>query len=124
MTRPLLISLAVTIAVISATALPLCGAMFRCGCSLAHASSACNIHHAMGPHCPWCVKRGKAFACSFAFVLPASIVSLCAVVRRRRSIWAASSVGIISYLLLGALCGLVTAKVMHYPTWFGWRLGA
>jgi hypothetical protein len=124
MTRPFLISLAVTIAVMSATALPLCGTMFRCGCSLAHGSSACSMHHVMGPHCPWCVKRGTAFGASFAFVLPAAVGSVLVAARRRRSVLAASSAGIITYLALAALCGFITAKIMHYPTWFGWPVGA
>jgi hypothetical protein len=33
-----------------------CGAVFQCGCRplWAGADAFCNIHHASGPHCPWC----------------------------------------------------------------------
>jgi len=33
-----------------------CDLVFDCGCRSvwAGASTACNIHHTAGPHCPWC----------------------------------------------------------------------
>ncbi|HEY7957816.1 MAG TPA: hypothetical protein VII38_21060 [Polyangia bacterium] len=46
-------ALAVVALVAAAGAHTLCNAFFHCGCrgwSAAH----CNIHHAMGPRCPWC----------------------------------------------------------------------
>lgn len=34
-----------------------CGLIFDCGCTSVWAGGAalCNVNHASGPHCPWCV---------------------------------------------------------------------
>ena len=34
----------------------ICNLIYRCGCQSLWAGAAqhCNIHHAAGPHCPWC----------------------------------------------------------------------
>jgi len=102
------------------TALPLCGLMFRCGCSLAHGAHLCSIHHAMGPQCPWCVERGKAFGFSFLAVVTVVAASLFVLARWRKPIWVGSIVGVAVYLIVAIAAGWMTAKVMDYPTWFGW----
>jgi len=115
------ISQLLTLAVIAATGLPLCGAMFRCGCSVTGGSSHCNMHHADGsPHCPWCAAFGLAPALTFLAVLP--VVGACVHVaeRRGRSIPLAVGVGLAAYAPLVTTAGWVTAKAMGYPTWFGW----
>src|SRR5216683_7971872 len=48
-----------------------CAWIFRCGChSLwAGAAETCNIHHAVGKHCPWCSYGNAGFALAFALIL-------------------------------------------------------
>jgi hypothetical protein len=116
------ISQAITLAVIALTALPLCGQMFRCGCTLTGGARHCNVHHADGPQCPWCVASGKAFILSFLAILPGSATAVYAASRWRHSILFATLAGSIAYLLLAASAGLITAHAMGYPNWFGWRL--
>jgi hypothetical protein len=113
------IGFAVVFVVMSATALPLCGQMFRCGCSMAGAASHCNIHHAGGPHCPWCAGGGKAFGWSFLAVLPGVAGCVYAAARWRRSVVVAAVAGTVAYALIGVAAGWVTARAMAYPTWFG-----
>lgn len=47
-----------------------CDLVFRCGCrSLWNgADVACNIHHAAGPHCPWCAIGTAGGVAVFAFI--------------------------------------------------------
>jgi hypothetical protein len=49
-----------------ATYLPICDALFDCGCRWFFLGGAahCNIHHAGPPHCPVCADRlvGAAFS--------------------------------------------------------------
>jgi hypothetical protein len=117
------ISQTITLAVIAATALPLCGQMFRCGCALTSGAQHCNVHHADGgPQCPWCVASGKASILSFLVMLPGSAAAIHVVSRWRRSVLVCTLVGSIVYFLLAASAGFVTAHAMGYPTWFGWRL--
>lgn len=112
-------TLPIVLAIMSATALPLCGQMFRCGCSFAHGSAMCNIHHQTMPHCPWCQKSGTAFAASFLAVIPITGGTIFVLARRRKSIWLCSLAGTSAYLISAIAAGWVTAKVMGYATWFG-----
>jgi hypothetical protein len=116
------ITLPIVLTIISATALPLCGLMFRCGCSLAHGSSTCNIHHQAMPHCPWCQESGTAFGLSFLAVLPITTGAIFIPSRRRKSIWLCTLAGTGFYLISAIAAGWVTAKVMGYGTWFGWSV--
>jgi hypothetical protein len=62
------LALAAAIAISAVLFIDVCGLVFGCGCrSLwAGASIACNIHHAQGPHCPWCAHPMAAGAVAFA----------------------------------------------------------
>ncbi|MGH9388328.1 MAG: hypothetical protein ACRD1Z_01850 [Vicinamibacteria bacterium] len=62
------LALAAAIGVSSVFFIDVCGLVFGCGCrSLwAGASEACNIHHAAGPHCPWCAHPVAAGAVAYA----------------------------------------------------------
>jgi hypothetical protein len=116
-----LISLPLTLGIIAATALPLCGQMFRCGCTFSGATN-CNIHHAMAPHCPWCVQSHKAFVLSFLAILPAATGVVYASARRRKSILTSTFLGTAAYLTTALIAGFITAKALNHPTWFGWNL--
>jgi hypothetical protein len=112
------ISQALMLGVIAATALPLCGQMFRCGCTFAGAAH-CNIHHALPPHCPWCVQSHKAFLLSFLAILPATTGVLYAAAWSRKSVVIAMLLGAATYLATAGAAGWITAKALGYPTWFG-----
>jgi hypothetical protein len=116
------ISQTITWAVIAVTGLPLCGQMFRCGCTLTSGREHCSMHHADGPQCPWCVASGKASILCFLVMLPGSAAAVYAASRCSRSVLFGSLIGSITYFLLAAAAGWVTAHAMGYPTWFGWRL--
>ena len=112
------LSLVLTLVLIVVTALPLCGQMFRCGCTFAGAAH-CNIHHATPPHCPWCAHDSRAFYLSFAAILPFTTGAIYTVTRRRKSLLLGTLSGAAAYLLIALVTGFVTAKVMGYSNWFG-----
>jgi len=53
------VALAVAVIAAAATHLPVCDALFGCGCRwfFLGGSAHCNIHHAAPPHCPICADR-------------------------------------------------------------------
>jgi hypothetical protein len=121
----LVAGLGVLLVVSFATVLPLCGVMFRCGCSIRHGERECNVHVSGVPHCPWCEGGAKAFLPGYALAMAAAGATLAAVMGRRRkaSGWVGVAAAVGVYLLVVSLAALVTAKVMHYPYWFGIRVG-
>ena len=64
----------------AAFAINFCATLFQCGCQSFWAGSAdhCNIHHRVGPHCPWCTHGGMGFVGS---MLPVFLVQAWAVFR-------------------------------------------
>jgi hypothetical protein len=99
--------------------LPICGAMFRCGCTLWSFERYCNIHHAGGPHCPWCVGGAKVMLPGYLVAMLVATTIELIWLRRHRSIGLAMLLGAVSYLACLIASGWVVAKMMHYPTWFG-----
>jgi hypothetical protein len=102
-------------------ALPLCGLIFWCGCTLTSGWRWCNIH-TPGPHCPWCAQP-RSFALAFALsVAGASGLMVCALRFRRSSMIWATVAGAVGFWLTLSAAGLVTAKLSGYPRWYGLRL--
>lgn len=62
-----LLALSVTAGLSGFFLLDLCNWLFACGCRnwLAGAVTHCNIHHANGPHCPWCAIGALSFWATF-----------------------------------------------------------
>jgi hypothetical protein len=115
------ISMGVTAVVAGVTLLPLCGAMFRCGCSLGHGAGQCNMHDAGGPHCPWCAGGWGVIAGNFGPMLVGVVAGVHAGIRWvRATVWAGVAGGGIGYALAGLVAGWVTTRVVGYPFWFGW----
>ena len=109
---PLLLVLAST----ATLHLPLCGALFRCGCVTpwTGGSDHCNIHAAQGPHCPWCAHTGVGTA-GFALTL-ASPVAAYVLVRRRGASLRAATLAAVAVVPLGALlAGAATWVATDYP---------
>jgi hypothetical protein len=122
--RRWLVSLELLVAVSIATALPLCALSFRCGCTMMHGERECNVHDRFGPHCPWCEGGAKAFLPGYVAAMAGAVLVTAGGLRRReRAMWMVVVCGVGVYLMLMLLGTLVTAKVMHYPIWMGWRIG-
>jgi hypothetical protein len=108
---------------IAGSAMPLCGAMFGCGCS-ALGTGHCNIHTPGVPHCPWCAVHKGIGAGVFMGMLLAGIAGAyggVGLVRRGR-VFAGVGLGLFAYLVLASLTGLILAITMKYPLWWGIRV--
>jgi hypothetical protein len=117
-------SLGLVFAISMATVLPLCQLSFRCGCTLMHGERDCNVHERSGAHCPWCEGGARAFLPGYAAAMAGAALAMMGGLKRwNRSVWPALGCGVAAYFLAMALATLVTAKVMHYPIWMGWRIG-
>jgi hypothetical protein len=118
----LIVQFLVLLVVSVGTVLPLCDAMFRCGCSVRRGETQCNVHVRGVPHCPWCEGGAKAFLPGYAAAMAAAGATLAGTTSRRKTAWVGAVAALGVYLLVVSLAALVTAKVMHYPYWFGLRL--
>jgi hypothetical protein len=110
------------ITVMGVTLLPLCGAVFQCGCHITSGERHCNVHHAGGPHCPWCSAGVWVVGANFAGIFAGTAAAACAGLRWRWRVWAGVGAGTIGFLLAVAVVTLVTAVAVGYPVWFGVRL--
>ena len=106
--------------------LPLCGAMFSCGCSLLTAAKYCNIHNPAGPHCPWCQSHAWAGVSFVAMLAAGGMGAWGGLARGQLQVWrrtlAAIALGLISAGVVGSLFGLIIAIAYRYPTWWGMRI--
>jgi hypothetical protein len=97
----------------------LCNLVFTCGCTYVWAGAAdgCNVHHASGPHCPWCSHGRDGF---FWVLLPiVGAETLALVLLRRRPMAVRVLAAGAAYLLAGAAAGLAIALVDRYPRFLG-----
>jgi hypothetical protein len=123
MRRLLLINLAIAFCVSMVTVLPLCSALFRCGCTMLHGDRACNVHERFGPHCPWCEGGAKAFLPGYLVAMLVGGGGAWLSLRwRPAGFWRAMVSGVVAYHLTMVLAAWVTAKLMHYPFWLAWRV--
>jgi hypothetical protein len=121
--RSFWIALGVMLAVMAVTLLPLCGSLFGCGCTMMHGAAHCNIHHAAGPHCPWCAGAGPVVLLNFIVIAAGTAASIWIVQRwRGPGIMVGLVGGVIGYLASASLAGLATALAMGYPIWWGLRI--
>ena len=107
-------AVAVTMLVAVIIALPVCNLFFGCGCDLT-GSHACNIHHAVGPHCPWCT--AKWIFPLVVLVWLAGAWAAVRLMRRARGRHAASTIGagMVGLALAMLVSGVVTYLVSGYP---------
>lgn len=84
---------------------PWCGLAFGCGCTWLWAGTArfCNIHHATGAHCPWCLHGTAAFLLTAAGIALAQSAVVGTVQRRGRSGPAATLAGVAMFFLAGSV---------------------
>jgi hypothetical protein len=97
----------------------LCHLIFRCGCSWAWAGAAsrCNVHNPAPPHCPWCCHGLAGFLWVPAIILPAEAAVILGL--RKRGTLAQIAGAAVTYLVVGAAAGLLSALLDGYPRWLG-----
>jgi hypothetical protein len=105
-------SLALLGAIAVAVAHPVCNLLFRCGCGWLGASR-CNIHHAIGPHCPWCTDRWPFVVAGAVWL--AGAWSGVTVGRRLGGGWGALCGGLVGLVAAMLLSGWATAALTGYP---------
>jgi hypothetical protein len=111
---------------VAGSAMPLCGEMFGCGCSVL-GTGRCNIHTPGVPHCPWCaVHRGVGASVFLGMLLAGTAGAYGGVAIARKPGWRRTiggvGLGLIAYVLVASLLGLILAVTMKYPTWWGFRV--
>jgi hypothetical protein len=109
-----ILALVAAIALSSVFFVDVCGLVFRCGCrSLwAGASSACNIHHAVGPHCPWCAHPLAAGAVAFFGV--AAVQALVLLRPGRGGVALRFALALLSFPLTAGLVGVIQGLLWDY----------
>jgi hypothetical protein len=82
----LAVSAVIALALTAATYLPVCGLVYRCGCTwfFAGGSAKCNIHNPAPPHCPACTSHLAGLRLGVALAAPAFVGSLLLLRRRGR----------------------------------------
>lgn len=89
----------------------ICDLLFRCGCTFLSVEG-CNMHHAAGPHCPWCM-RPTLFFSSGALWLGGTYAALRLVKGRRLPLLiAAALLGFCAGVLIS---GVLTVAISGYP---------
>ena len=103
--------------------LPLCGLLFRCGCTWLWAGGMdhCNIYEAMPPHCPWCSAPAWAAWIPFRGLIVFMAVAAVVAGRHGAAWWRRPLAAVLTFLIVGLLSGWLFAVAMAYPTflWFG-----
>lgn len=107
----------VALAAVTAAALyPLCNLLHRCGCVAlwAGGAAACNVHAAVGPHCPWC-EHPALGALAMLGILGSQALVLRALSRRGAPLGVAMAGALASLAPALLLTGAVLWLVTDYP---------
>lgn len=90
-----------------------CGATFACGCrSLWNgAATACNIHNAGPPHCPWCQYPTAGALAFFAVAATQATVVFCP---GKLGLWPRLGLAITALPLVGGATGLLQGWLWGY----------
>jgi hypothetical protein len=105
--------------------LPLCGAIFQCGCSYLWSTRDlhCNIHNPVPPHCPWCIAPFHNQALSsliqmipFVVILLSSLISIrISRLKFGKNYIKQLAAGIMGSLLAMLVVAWIYGKIYHYP---------
>jgi hypothetical protein len=112
---------ALVLCALAAAALyPFCGLVFRCGCTAIWmtAASHCNVHHATGPHCPWCEHPGLGTVGLFLTLVIQALLYV-TVLQRSRSAATAGFASVLSFPPAALLAALLTWLPTDYPHFLG-----
>ena len=104
------------IALAGAALYPFCGLVFRCGCvAMGWGGAAhCNVHGALGPHCPWCEHPWLGNV-GLVLTLTAQGFLYRAVFRRSRSALTAGFAAALAFPLPALLAAFITWLPTDYP---------
>jgi len=116
------VAYAVVFVLLAASVLPLCGLMFSCGCTILTGDRDCNMHHASGPHCPWCTGGLLVQIGHFGAILWASVLGTVMGARGGR-VWKGIAGGCAGFLVVTLVGGLGVCWITGYPRWMGLDLG-
>ena len=105
------------------TLIPLCGYIFKCGCSWSDGLQNCNVHNAEGPHCPWCTETPVPFWGLVTLILMGTGVVVFASFKLfKLEIWVGVVISTVVYFLVASLIGLVSVIFTKYPIFYGFVL--
>ena len=115
MTRHFLAAIAL-LALAGAALYPFCGLAFRCGCEAMWMGAAehCNIHAAVGPHCPWC-EHAWLGTVGLVLTLVAQGLLYGTVFRRSRSAVTAGFAAALAFPAAALLAAFLTWLPTDYP---------
>lgn len=95
-------------------AINFCATIFQCGCQFiwAAGSDHCNIHHATGPHCPWCTHDGVGFLAS---MVPVFLTQAFFSFRNNDWSWKYRlSAGLAAFPIVGGILGAIVGWFQGY----------
>jgi len=110
------LALAATIGVSSIFFIDVCGLVFGCGCrSLwAGAAVACNIHHAAGPHCPWCAHPAAGAVAFAAIALVQGLILFGPAPQRAPGLPRRFALALLSFPVTAGLVGTIQGILWDY----------
>ncbi|MCG8607325.1 hypothetical protein MJD09_20375 [bacterium] len=99
--------------------LPLCDAIYKCGCTFPWSGAAdyCNVRKAGVPHCPWCERRHPVLmALPFLAIFAGQSFAI-HLVRKRSgdSVLKMGAAGLVTFLVLSLLNGYLFKWIDGYP---------
>lgn len=115
----LLIAFFLTVAV---TITPVCGALFRCGCTFAEGLAHCNVWERSTPSCPWCSGGPARFYVPFSLILLTVGAGIVWTAVKRKGLAAGFLVALALYPIAATLIGLCSALYAGYPYFLFWDL--
>ena len=115
MTRARVLLLAAVLGVTLVFFVDLCDLVFDCGCrSLWNGAAAhCNIHHALPPHCPWCLHPLTGGATAF-FAAAAAQAGIVLVPTGRFGLLARGLVALVAFPIASGVAGWVVGLLFGY----------
>lgn len=104
----------VAIVVFAALAHPLCNLIFRCGCDWL-GPAHCNVHHMMGPRCPWCALPAHRLLAAVG-ILIGGITAFVLVRAKRPDGYVATFAATLAGCIAGALAAAgASVAITGYP---------
>ncbi len=115
-------ALFLSFAITAVLLLPFCDFIYSCGCApfWAGAADLCNVYVAGVSHCPWCEPRDPiAITVPFVAIFLGQGFSIYYFDRKSRpSFFVLLALGILVFLVLGALNGFIFKLIDNYPHFF------
>lgn len=108
--------------IVAVTITPVCGALFRCGCTFAQGLAHCNVWDASTPNCPWCSGGPARFYVPFSLILVTVSGGIVWTTVKKRGLAAGFLTALALYPVAATLIGLGSALYAGYPHFLFWDL--